>query len=126
MKNALLFCLLLFPGSSIVAQEPTQEPSKEVGSVTDDRYFSGATKDDKAFIDAVRSSLEESDLSRFQKWRIERRLNKPKFVAMLKKEVRAEVFWGTPDGEVPVAIDWSEIDWQAIISVALMLIKLFA
>ena len=96
-------------------------------SAKDGLYFKGASLDDKHFVDAVRRSLRESDLRPAQKWRIERRLNRPAFVRKLKEEVRADWIWSQDDPEEAQArgIDWSEIDWQAIISVALMLLKLF-
>ena len=133
MNNLLAISVLaasLLITGQVSAQDPVPAPNQEVtdDKAKDGHYFNGATEDDKAFIDAVREGLEKSDLNRFQKWRIERRLNKPAFVEMLKSEVRAEVIWNSTDPEAMqnVKLDWSDIDWEAIISVALMLIKLFA
>lgn len=116
--------ILMLMMSAILMQDPVPPsphvPVDEVG----EGYFAGATADDKAFIDAARESVERSDLNRFQKWRIQRRLSKPAFVAMAKKEIAADVYWDDP--EQMKAIDWSQIDWEKILSIILMIIKLLA
>jgi hypothetical protein len=133
MKYAafILICLSLLPyANQVNAQEPVPSVQEISTDAQPDKdvpfYFAGATEDDKAFIKAAREAVKKSNLNRLQKWRIERRLNNKRFVKTLKAEVTAEVIWQSDDPEAMLArgIDWSDVDWQAIVTVALMLIKL--
>lgn len=113
----------LFMMCMLCVQDPIPPVTPAV-EVQQEEYFAGATADDKAFIDAARASVEKSDLNRFQKWRINRRLSKPSFVKLVKEEIAADVYWDDPGSAK--AIDWSQIDWEKILSIIMMIIKLLA
>lgn len=127
MKLAIFIAMLmLFFPMPIKAQDPVPDPTPVVQETKPLRYFVGATDSDKQFIDAAIAAVDKSDLTRIQKWRVKRRLHKKRFVEEAKKEVRAELFWNDPEAMQNAEIDWSTVDWKAIVTVVLTLIKIFA
>lgn len=90
-------------------------------------YFSGATGDEKAFLLRAENGLRDSKLPRLQKARIRRKLKQPKFVRETMKQVAEQEYWNGTETEEEKArsIDWDSIDWEAILSIVLMIMKMF-
>ncbi len=129
-RLAILIACMLVPITA-VAQKPV--PGRNVlPQFRDDApveviYFAGATEDDKAFIDGVRAEADRRGIRGFKRWRLERRLKQPAFVARVKSEVMQEVYWNNPVpfDEGLAQIDWSSIDWEALFEIVMQLINLF-
>jgi len=120
---SLLFAMSLCLQDPVPAPAVVQEPA--VVEV-DGRYFAGANADQKLFVDGARQAIKNDEsLSRIQKFILNRRLNKKRFVELLMSEYRADLMLESPDGR-PVAIDWGNVDWSKLIELAILLIKLFA
>lgn len=120
---SLLFAMSLCLQDPVPA--PAVVPSPAVVDV-DGRYFAGANADQKLFVDGARQAIKNDEsLSRIQKFILNRRLNKKRFVELLMSEYRADLMLESPDGR-PVAIDWGNVDWSKLIELAILLIKLFA
>ncbi len=104
---------------------PAVTPTPAVVEV-DGRFFAGASDDQKLFIEGARQAIANSeDLNRIQKFVLNRRLNKKRFVELLMSEYRADLMLESPDGR-PVSIDWGSIDWAKLLDLAILLLKLFA
>ena len=123
--NALVLALALCLQDPVPGPQPAPQPVIET-DVADPVYFRGATPNEKLFIDGARQAIQSSDkLTRIQKFILKRRLNRPRFVRLAMGEYKAELFWNDPDKAVG-EIDWSNIDWEKLLNILLILIKLFA
>ena len=79
----------------------------------------------KLFYDAVMKKIaEDNSIGRLRKFALRRRMMKPLFVRMAMDEYAADIHWEDP--EQPREIDWSNIDWQQLLNILLVLLKLFA
>ncbi len=125
----MISLVLISVAMSNCIQDPVPAPVNPpvpVVEEADERFFVGATADQKLFIEGARQAINESDdLNRIQKFVLKRRLNKKRFVELLMAEYRADLMLESPDGR-PVAIDWGDVDWSKMIELAILLIKLFA
>jgi len=128
MKNGI-FALLI--ALAFCVPSFGQEPIPETGNrpkveILKGEYFAGATEEDKAFIDAARKAVDKSDISRLKKFRIKRRLNKPRFVEFAKSEIKADLYWDDPEAFENGAIDWENVDWEKLLNLILSIIQIFA
>lgn len=82
--------------------------------------------ENKAFVEAAKKAVDKSDLSRLKKFRIKRRLEKPRFVELIKKEIEADLYWDDPEAFENRAIDWENVDWQQLLNLILSIIQMFA
>lgn len=83
------------------------------------------TGNQKLFYDSVMESIaEDKSISRLRKFVLRRRMMRPRFVQLAMEEYQADLQWEDPDQ--PVAIDWESIDWEKLLNILLVLLKLFA
>ena len=82
------------------------------------------TGNEKLFYDSVMKSItEDKSIGRLRKFALRRRMMKPRFVRMAMEEYQADQMWDDP--EDPREIDWSAIDWEQLLNILLVLLKLF-
>ena len=85
-------------------------------------------QNDQVLITAIRKEADRRNIRGLERWRLERRLNQPKFVEAVKQEIQSEVFWDNPgafNSTTPAGIDWDSIDWEKVFSIVLQLLTLF-
>ncbi len=128
MKNALIALII---ASAFCVPSMAQEAIPDTGDrqkieIKKEKYYAGATEEDKEFIEAARKAVDKSDLSRLKKFRIKRRLNKPRFVELAKSEIKADLYWDDPEAFQNGAIDWENVDWEKLLSLILSIIQIFA
>lgn len=83
------------------------------------------TGNQKLFYDSVMESIaEDKSISRLRKFVLRRRMMRPRFVQLAMEEYQADLQWEDPDQ--PVAIDWENLDWEKLLNILLVLLKLFA
>ena len=90
-------------------------------------YFEGATGEEKAFLLRAERGLRDSRVPRLQKVRIRRHLKNPEFVRQTMQKVAEQEYWNGEETEEERlrAIDWDSIDWEAILNIVLMIMKMF-
>lgn len=90
-------------------------------------YFEGASGEEKAFLLRAERGLRESRVPRLQKVRIRRHLKNPDFVREAMTQVAEQEYWSGEETEEERlrAIDWDSIDWEAILNIVLMIMKMF-
>ena len=90
-------------------------------------YFTGASGEEKAFLLRAEKGLREANLPRLQKVRIRRNLKSPEFVRETMQKVAEQEYWNgeETDEEKARSVDWDSIDWEAILNIVLMIMKMF-
>lgn len=77
------------------------------------------------FYQAALEAVNNDDtIGPIRKLALRRRLQRPKFLELAMSEYEADIQWDDPDR--PCEIDWSDIDWAALLNILLTLLKLFA
>jgi hypothetical protein len=116
---------------ALCLQDPAASPALETKSVIALKsefqfYFRGANISEKSFIDGARKAIDSSDnLTKVQKFRLKRKLHRPRFVRMAMDQYKQDVFGNDPSKSVS-DIDWNNVDWDKLLSLLLTLLKMFA
>ena len=90
-------------------------------------YFEGSNANERAFMLRVEQGLQSSRLPRLRKIRIRRAMKRPEVVRQAMAEVAEQEYWNesTTEDEKLRSIDWDSIDWEAILNIVLMIMKMF-